>query len=69
LPPETRAALRRTTAVVIEDARKQVGNDLVDSVLAAKKSETAAGKRPKVPLAHRLATPKRANAFRRKMCR
>jgi TRAP-type transport system periplasmic protein len=35
LPPETRAALRRATAVVIDDVRKWVGADIVKSVLAA----------------------------------
>jgi TRAP-type transport system periplasmic protein len=35
LPPETRAALRQATAVVVEDARKRFGNEYVDSILAA----------------------------------
>jgi tripartite ATP-independent transporter DctP family solute receptor len=35
LPPETRAGLRRATAVVVEDARKWAGNELIDSILAA----------------------------------
>jgi TRAP-type transport system periplasmic protein len=35
LPPETRMALRRATAVVIDDVRKRLGDKLVDSVLAA----------------------------------
>lgn len=39
LPPETRTALRQAAAVVVEDARKRVGSELVDSVLAASKSE------------------------------
>jgi TRAP-type transport system periplasmic protein len=34
LPPETRVALRRATAVVIHDVRKRLGDKLVDSVLA-----------------------------------
>jgi tripartite ATP-independent transporter DctP family solute receptor len=37
LPSKTRAALRRTTAVVVEDARKRFGGELVDSILAAGK--------------------------------
>jgi TRAP-type transport system periplasmic protein len=35
LPPETRVALRRATTVVIDDARKQFGNDVVASILAS----------------------------------
>jgi tripartite ATP-independent transporter DctP family solute receptor len=35
LPPATRAALRKATAGVIEDARKRLGEKLVDSVIAA----------------------------------
>jgi tripartite ATP-independent transporter DctP family solute receptor len=35
LPSETRAALRRSTAVVIDDVRKWVGADVVNNVLAA----------------------------------
>ena len=35
LPPETRAALRQATAVVVDDVRKRLGNKLVDEVLAA----------------------------------
>jgi TRAP-type transport system periplasmic protein len=35
LPPETRAAMRQATAIVIDDARKRFGAKLVDSVLAA----------------------------------
>jgi tripartite ATP-independent transporter DctP family solute receptor len=48
LPPETRGALRQATAVVVDDARKRLGDKLVDSVLAAAKSgptELGAGKR------------------------
>jgi TRAP-type transport system periplasmic protein len=41
LPPETRAAMRRATAVVAEDARKRIGNQLIDSMLAASKSGQA----------------------------
>jgi TRAP-type transport system periplasmic protein len=41
LPAETRAALRRATAVVVEDARKQFGDDVVDAVLTATKSGAA----------------------------
>jgi TRAP-type transport system periplasmic protein len=37
LPHETRVALRRATAGVIDDARKRLGEKLVDSVLAAAK--------------------------------
>jgi TRAP-type transport system periplasmic protein len=40
LPPETRVALRRATAVVIDDARKRFGNEVVASILAS----TGAGK-------------------------
>jgi tripartite ATP-independent transporter DctP family solute receptor len=35
LPPETRMALRRATASVIDDARKRLGEKLVDSVVLA----------------------------------
>jgi TRAP-type transport system periplasmic protein len=35
LPPDTRAALRKATAVVVEDARKRYGDDLVNSILEA----------------------------------
>jgi TRAP-type transport system periplasmic protein len=35
LPRETRAALRRATAVVVDDARKRFGNTVVDSILAS----------------------------------
>jgi tripartite ATP-independent transporter DctP family solute receptor len=38
LSRETRAAMRRATAGVIEDARKRFGAELMDSVLAARKS-------------------------------
>jgi TRAP-type transport system periplasmic protein len=38
LPPETRAALRRATAVVVEDTRKRVGDELIDRILAATRS-------------------------------
>jgi TRAP-type transport system periplasmic protein len=41
LPPETRVALRRATAVVVEDAKKRVGNELIASMLAASKSDRA----------------------------
>jgi TRAP-type transport system periplasmic protein len=41
LPPETRAALRRATHVVVEDARKRVGGELIDSILAVGKSGPA----------------------------
>jgi tripartite ATP-independent transporter DctP family solute receptor len=34
LPPETRRALRQTTAVVIDDVKRRLGEKLVDSVLA-----------------------------------
>jgi TRAP-type transport system periplasmic protein len=37
LPPETRVALRRATAGVIDGARKQLGAELVDKVLMAGK--------------------------------
>jgi TRAP-type transport system periplasmic protein len=37
LPPETRIALRRATAGVINDARKQFGAELVDKILVAGK--------------------------------
>jgi TRAP-type transport system periplasmic protein len=40
LPPETRAALRKATAVVVEDARKRYGDDIMNTIL-----ETA-GNRP-----------------------
>jgi tripartite ATP-independent transporter DctP family solute receptor len=35
LPPETRVALRRATAGVVDDVRKWVGDDVVNKVLAA----------------------------------
>ena len=35
LPRETRAALHRATAVVVVDARKRFGNEVVDSILAS----------------------------------
>jgi tripartite ATP-independent transporter DctP family solute receptor len=35
LPPETRAALRHATAVVVEDARKRVGDEIINNILAA----------------------------------
>jgi TRAP-type transport system periplasmic protein len=41
LPPETRAALRRATSVVVEDTRKRVGDELMDSILAATRSGPA----------------------------
>jgi TRAP-type transport system periplasmic protein len=34
LPPETREALRQATAVVIEDAKRRLGEKLIDTVLA-----------------------------------
>jgi tripartite ATP-independent transporter DctP family solute receptor len=43
LPPETRVALRRATAVVVDDARKQVGDELVNRILAASKSGVGRG--------------------------
>jgi tripartite ATP-independent transporter DctP family solute receptor len=43
LPPATRAALRKATAGVIGDARKRLGDKLVDSVVAG--TVPAAGKR------------------------
>jgi TRAP-type transport system periplasmic protein len=43
LPRETRAALRRATARVVDDVRKSVGADIVNKVLAAK-TAPAAGK-------------------------
>jgi TRAP-type transport system periplasmic protein len=41
LPPETRAALRRATAVVVEDARKRMGDQIINNILAASKSGPA----------------------------
>jgi TRAP-type transport system periplasmic protein len=41
LPPETRAALRRATEVVVEEARKRAGGELIDSILAVGKSGPA----------------------------
>jgi tripartite ATP-independent transporter DctP family solute receptor len=43
LPPETRAALRRATAVVVEDTRKRIGDELMDSILAATMSRASTG--------------------------
>jgi tripartite ATP-independent transporter DctP family solute receptor len=37
LPRETRAALRRATAVVVKDARKRIGDEIIDNILAASK--------------------------------
>jgi TRAP-type transport system periplasmic protein len=37
LPPETHAALRRATAGVVDDARKRVGAELMDAILAARR--------------------------------
>jgi TRAP-type transport system periplasmic protein len=37
LQPETRAALRRATHVVVEDARKRIGDEIIDSILAVGK--------------------------------
>jgi TRAP-type transport system periplasmic protein len=45
LPFDTRTALRRATARVIDDVRKNVGADIVNKVLAAK-TAPAAGKAP-----------------------
>jgi TRAP-type transport system periplasmic protein len=39
LPRETRAALRRATAGVVEDAKKWVGADIVNKVLAASRDK------------------------------
>jgi hypothetical protein len=33
LPSETRMALRRATAIVVDDVRKQIGADVVNKVL------------------------------------
>jgi TRAP-type transport system periplasmic protein len=41
LPPGTRAALRRATAVVVDGARKQVGDEIIDNILAASNSGPA----------------------------
>jgi TRAP-type C4-dicarboxylate transport system substrate-binding protein len=41
LPPETRAALRQATASVVEDAKKWVGADLVNKVLATNRAPVA----------------------------
>jgi tripartite ATP-independent transporter DctP family solute receptor len=41
LPRETRAALRRATARVVDDVRKSVGADIVNKVLAAKTAPAA----------------------------
>jgi len=35
LPPKNRAALRRSTAVVVDDARKRFGDEVVNSILAS----------------------------------
>jgi TRAP-type C4-dicarboxylate transport system substrate-binding protein len=35
LPPETRAALRRATAGVVDDVRKSVGADVVNRIVSA----------------------------------
>lgn len=35
LPPETRTALRKATAVVIGNARKRFGDEIIDSILTA----------------------------------
>jgi TRAP-type C4-dicarboxylate transport system substrate-binding protein len=42
LPPETRAALRRATAIVVDDVKKWVGADIVKGVLAAHRSSVSA---------------------------
>jgi tripartite ATP-independent transporter DctP family solute receptor len=42
LPPATRVALRQATAVVVDDARKKVGDELVERILAV--SKVGAGK-------------------------
>src|SRR5258708_15316038 len=41
LPRETRVALRRATASVVDDVKKWVGADVVNKVLAANKAPTA----------------------------
>jgi hypothetical protein len=38
LPVETRAALRRATASVVDDVKKWVGADVVNKVLAANRA-------------------------------
>jgi TRAP-type transport system periplasmic protein len=43
LPPGTRMALRRATAGVIDDARRRLGDKLVDGVLAAAKPGSGKG--------------------------
>jgi TRAP-type transport system periplasmic protein len=43
LPPETRVALRRATAGIVDDVRKWVGADVVNEVLAAKKVPVGKG--------------------------
>jgi len=50
LPPETRLALRRATASVVEDVKKEVGADVVNKVLAASRVPVAA----KLPVATKL---------------
>jgi TRAP-type transport system periplasmic protein len=46
LPPETRSALRRASAVVVGDARKRLGDKLVDNALAV--ARAAAAKRASI---------------------
>lgn len=41
LSPETRAALRRATSAVVEDARKRMGDEIIHNVLAARRPEPA----------------------------
>jgi len=55
LPRETRVALRRATASVVEDVKKWVGADIVNRVLAANRvpagvKETAAARVPAAPV-------------------
>jgi TRAP-type C4-dicarboxylate transport system substrate-binding protein len=45
LPPETRVALRRKTAGIVDDVRKWVGADVVNDVLAANKVAVSKGGR------------------------
>jgi tripartite ATP-independent transporter DctP family solute receptor len=45
LPPATRVALRKATAVVIDDAMKRVGDELVNEILAVKKVSAGKGDR------------------------
>jgi tripartite ATP-independent transporter DctP family solute receptor len=45
LPPETRVALRRATAGIVDDVKKWVGADVVNEVLAANKVPAGKGAR------------------------